>query len=45
MEAGHHCWMACSLCGVRVEARGVQEYAVNVYPKLANTEAHGGCNI
>lgn len=40
MEAVMGGWMACSLCGARVEARRVPEYTADVYPKLAKTQAH-----
>jgi len=45
MEAAMGSWMACSLCGARVEARRVPEYTANVYLKLAKTEAHVRRNI
>jgi len=45
MEAAMGGWMACSLYGARVEAGRVPEYTVNVYPKLAKTEAHVRRNV
>ena len=45
MEAAMDNWMACSLCGARVEVERVLEYAANVYPKLVKTQAHITCNI
>jgi len=45
LEAAMGGWMACSLCGARVEARRVPEYTANVYPKLAITEAHIRRNV
>jgi len=45
MEAAMGSWMACSLCGARVEARRVPEYTANVYPKLVKIEAHLSRNI
>jgi hypothetical protein len=45
LEAAMGSWVAYSLCGARIEARRVQEYTVNVYPKQAKTKAYVRRNI
>ena len=38
-------WIACSLCGARVEAGRVPKYTCKVYLKLAKTQSHVRRNI